>query len=60
MYMAGNTAYTFAHIVGEYPCSTWYPWPQLVCVICAPVAVQGGGFDQGCAVVDLLIKMVGK
>jgi hypothetical protein len=52
--------YTFSYIVGVYPCSTWNPWPQQVCVICGPVAVQGGGFDQGCAVVDLLIKMVGK
>jgi hypothetical protein len=48
------------YIVGEYPCSSWIPWPQLVCVICASVTVQRGGFDEVCVVVDLLIKMVGK
>lgn len=56
--MAGNTAPDLIYIVGEYPCSTLNPWPQPVCVICA--TIQGGGFDQGCAGVDLLIKMVGK
>jgi len=58
--MAGNTALDLMCVVGECPCSTWNPWPQPVCVICATVTVQGGGFDQGCAVVELLIKMVGK
>jgi hypothetical protein len=58
--MAGNTVHNLMYVVGEYPPSTWNPWPQLVCVICAAVTVQGGGFDQGCAVVDLLIKMVGQ
>jgi hypothetical protein len=54
--MEGNAAYNFMYVIGEYPCSTWNPWPQQVGVICASVTVQGGGFDQGCAVLDLLIK----
>lgn len=58
--MAGNTAHSLMHLFGTYPWSTWNPWPRLVCVICASVIVQGGGFDQGCPVVDLLVKMVGK
>jgi len=31
--MLGQTKIKFTYIVGEYPCSTWNPWPQQVCVI---------------------------